>query len=474
MQISTPDWVKHAVFYQIFPDRYRRSDRVQHPPSLRLKPWGTDPREQGFHGGDLYGIVEKLDALRGMGITALYLNPVFSSASNHRYHTFDYYQVDPLLGGNEALRHLLDEAHTRNMYVVLDGVFNHASRGFWQFHHILEEGGNSPYLDWFTIHDWPLHPYSDGPGRPLNYSAWWNLAALPKFNFDTPDVQQYFLDVARYWIQFGADGWRLDVADEIEAPGFWEAFRRTVKETNPEAYIVGEIWTPADDWLQGDRFDATMNYTFAWSSVSFFGRETLLPGFELDAYPTDPLEAEAFASIIERMLNRNSWQVNLVQLNLLDSHDTARVLHVVQDDISALKLCVLFQMTMPGAPCVYYGSEVGLSGGKDPECRESYPWDGSPLHDLRDFYQRAIHLRHAHEVLRIGTYQLLHAQGDLYAFKRTLGDTEAIVAFNTRAEVAEVELSNLPEGLQVVWGPSDALDANTLTIPRRSAIVAIR
>ena len=172
MEIQTPDWVKHAVFYQIFPDRFARSPRIQHPPGLNFKPWGSPPEEQGFQGGDLRGVTDRLDYLQDLGITALYLNPIFASASNHRYHTFDYYQVDPLLGGNAALRELLDEAHTRGMRVVLDGVFNHASRGFWAFHHILETGGNSPYIDWFVIEDWPLRPYTSDKNHPPNYQCW--------------------------------------------------------------------------------------------------------------------------------------------------------------------------------------------------------------------------------------------------------------------------------------------------------------
>jgi neopullulanase len=178
MDIITPDWAKHAIFYQIFPDRFARSPRARHPRGITFKPWGSPPAVQGFQGGDLWGIVDKLDYLQALGITALYLNPIFASAANHRYHTFDYFQVDPLLGGNEALRELLDKAHARGIRVVLDGVFNHASRGFWPFHHVLENGKKSPYLDWFIVQDWPLRPYSSDKDTPPNYSAWWDLPAL--------------------------------------------------------------------------------------------------------------------------------------------------------------------------------------------------------------------------------------------------------------------------------------------------------
>ena len=212
MAVHTPDWVKHAVFYQVFPDRFARSERTRHPRGIHFAPWGSPPENQGFQGGDLLGIVDNLDYLTALGINALYLNPVFASASNHRYHTYDYYTVDPLLGGNVALRELLDAAHNRDMHVILDGVFNHASRGFWAFHHILETGGNSPYLDWFHVNNWPLHPYPPNEHIPPNYAAWWGLPALPKLNVANPGVRDYLLDVAAYWIEFGADGWRLDVS----------------------------------------------------------------------------------------------------------------------------------------------------------------------------------------------------------------------------------------------------------------------
>ena len=203
MNITTPAWVHHAVFYQIFPDRFARSERTEkqvslHPRGLQFKAWGTDPAEQGFQGGDLYGIAEKLDYLKDLGITALYLNPIFSSASNHRYHAFDYMTVDPLLGGNAALRELLDQAHARNIRVVLDFVPNHASRGFWAFHHILENGGNSPYIDWFTVYKWPLRPYNSSKTRPPNYAAWGNNAALPKINDRHPWARVYLLGVAKF------------------------------------------------------------------------------------------------------------------------------------------------------------------------------------------------------------------------------------------------------------------------------------
>ena len=289
MAIHTPDWVKHAVFYQIFPDRFARNPRSTTPPGIQFKPWGSPPQQQGFQGGDLLGIVDKLDYLRALGVTALYLNPVFASASNHRYHPYDYYQVDPLLGGNAALRELLDEAHRCGIRVVLDGVFNHASRGFWASHHILENGLHSPYLDWFIIRGWPLHAYPGHVRHPPNYDCWWGLPALPKFNIRNPGVREYLLDVARHWVEFGIDGWRLDVPSEIDDVSFWQAFRRVVKTTNPDAYICGEIWHFAERWLQGDQFDAVMNYPFSRAVLGFCGARTLVQDYRQGSYPLTPL-----------------------------------------------------------------------------------------------------------------------------------------------------------------------------------------
>jgi neopullulanase len=474
--IHTPDWVKHAVFYQIFPDRFARSPRTAHPPGLRFKPWGAPPAEQGFQGGDLRGIVDKLDYLQSLGVNALYLNPIFASACNHRYHTFDYYQVDPLLGGNAALRELLDEAHARGMRVVLDGVFNHASRGFWAFHHILETGGDSPYLDWFIIEDWPLRPYSSDKNHPPNYQCWVNLPALPEFNTDNPAVRQYLFDVARYWLEFGIDGWRLDVPADIDDDEFWREFRRVVKAANPEAYICGEIWWEARRWLQGDQFDAVMNYLITSPLISFFGGKSLRPGFRREHLTLRPIDAPEFARGLEHMYGLYDWEINYAQLNLLDSHDMARALWIMRGDTAALKLCVTALMTLPGAPCVYYGDEIGLSGGEDPDCRGAFPWEGEAAwdHDLLAHYKKAIALRNNHPMFRTGSFRTLYAEGLVYAHHRHLGEAEAVVIFNA-GESAAVEIP-LPgprwedqsgKGWQIAAGKL------TATIPQRDTLILV-
>ncbi len=479
-----PDWVQHAVFYQIFPDRFARSTRTAHPPGLVFHPWGTPPEAQGFQGGDLHGVVDRLGYLQDLGVTALYLNPIFASAANHRYHTFDYFQVDPLLGGEAALRELLDAAHGRGMRVVLDGVFNHASRGFWPFHHVLENGEASPYVDWFLIRDWPLRPYHNGKNHPHNYAAWWDMPALPKLNTHNPGVREMIFRVARHWIEAGIDGWRLDVPYEIDDDDFWRAFRDVVKTANPEAYLCGEVWDGAERWLQGDMFDAVMNYLFAWPALSFFGAETLKTEYTRPNLPFRPMDAEAFAGHIDAMLGRYDRAVNHVQLNLLDSHDTARALWVVGDDVRALRLAVLFQMTMPGAPCIYYGDEIGLSAGDDPYCREAFPWDDEASwdHDLLAFYRQATALRHRHPVLRTGAFERVYAAGKAYAFRRVADGRQAFVAFNagtTTVELGTEVPAGSPATFEVAWPPDRpgrraVRDGRlALTVPPREALVLV-
>jgi cyclomaltodextrinase len=477
--IQTPEWVKDAVFYQIFPDRFARSASLLKP--FHLEPWEAPPTRHGFKGGDLLGIVERLDYLQDLGINAIYLNPIFQSAANHRYQTHDYYQVDPILGGNRALRLLLDETHRRGMRVVLDGVFNHCGRGFYQFHHILENGASSPYIDWFSIKGFPLYAY-DERQKP-NYECWWNLRGLPKFNTQTPAVREFLWGVARHWIEEGIDGWRLDVPQEINDPPFWQEFRRRVKEANPEAYLVGEIWRIAPEWLQGDRFDAVTNYPFAGACLKFFAEEDVDPELVRGMrYAQGPrLSASQFAAAINDLLNSYLVEVTQALLNLLDSHDTPRFLTLARSGESALRLATLFQMTYPGTPCLYYGDEIGLEGRRDPDCRRAFPWDDK-LWDssLREYVKGCIALRHAHPALRRGEYTTLHASDEVYAFGRRLQNETLIVAFNVARTLRTPQIKvagYLPPGqrLRQVWSDTGVTVVQgvlrDVKLPPRSGVV---
>jgi cyclomaltodextrinase / maltogenic alpha-amylase / neopullulanase len=417
---TTPSWVKNAVFYQIFPDRFASSESVVKPGNLEA--WGVLPTQHGFKGGDLQGVLEHLDYLEDLGITAIYFTPVFQSACNHRYHTHDYYRVDPLLGGDAALRKLIEAAHARDIRIVLDGVFNHASRGFFQFNHILEVGEKSPYIDWFDIKGFPLNAYE---GKP-NYRCWVDLAALPEFNTRNPQVREFIFGVARYWLEQGIDGWRLDVPFCIDDDSFWQEFRQVVKATNPEAYIVGEVPWDAKRWLQGDQFDAVMNYLFTKACVGFFAGEKgdlELAQNMMGLGDVPVLDAAAFGERMEELMDLYPREAALAQLNLLDSHDMPRFLSMARGDKTALKLATLFQMTYPGAPCVYYGDEIGLEGGRDPDCRRAFPWDISQWDtDLWDTIHTCIRLRKAHPALRQDGFSTLLAEGGIIAYRRSIND----------------------------------------------------
>jgi len=432
MQIHTPDWVKNAVFYQIFPDRFARSPRMVHSPGIEFKPWGSPPEEQGYQGGDLFGIVDKLDYLKDLGITAIYLNPIFSAATNHRYNAYDFLEVDPLLGGKPALRELLDEAHRRGIKIVLDGVFNHCGRGFWAFHHILENGGLSPYIDWFTVTGWPLNAYPDSNRKKANYANWWGNHSLPKFNTDNPGVRAYIFQVARYWLEFGIDGWRLDVPEEIQDDSFWREFRQIVKSVNPEAYIVGEIWHEARHWLQGDMFDAVMNYQITGPVLNFFGSRSLNMSWKHNDVVLGPIDAAQFAARMNDVHALYDWEIILTQMNMLDSHDMPRALWLVGNDKLAYRLAVLCALTLPGAPNVYYGDEIGLSAAGDPHCRQAFPWDQPESWDLalRQDMRAAIALRHATPALRTGDFEFVLAEESLVVYRRRFQGQEVLVAFN--------------------------------------------
>ncbi len=479
MQISTPDWVKHAVFYQIFPDRFAQGQQTRKHllKSPDWETWDDMPTLQGYKGGTLWGVLEQLDYLQDLGINAIYFTPIFQSASNHRYHTHDYYQVDPLLGGNLAFKQLLEAAHKRNIKVVLDGVFNHASRGFFFFHDILENGPYSPWLNWFTIEGWPLSAY-DG-AKPANYLGWGGNRALPVFNHDNPEVREYIMDIAEHWIEFGVDGWRLDVPFEITVPGFWQEFRDRVKAINPEAYIVGEVWDDSRQWLDGTQFDGVMNYLFTAPTIAFTAgdRVVLEQVQDRSYYPYPALLAPDYAQKIQALLQLYPWEIQLTQLNLLASHDTARLVTIANNDLPSVELATLLLLTFPGAPSIYYGDEVGLTGALDPDSRRGFPPSSQWKLDILSYHRRLIALRHAHPALRTGEYRILFAENTVYVFARILDAEEILVAVNTGTAPATVSfncpLQSKPSWCLYGFGTTTWRDAEQLTLeipPRQGCI----
>lgn len=486
--VSVPAWIQDAIFYQIFPDSFAYAPppaaiagthAIPQPSPDRLEPWDAPPTYQGIKGGNLWGIIDRLDHLEHLGITALYLTPVFQSASNHRYHTHDYYTVDPILGGNPALEALIDAVHRRGMKIILDGVFNHASRGFFQFNDILENGGNSPWLDWFKVTDWPLAPY-DGD-RPANYESWVNYRALPQFNHDNPAVREYLMGVGEYWIAQGIDGWRLDVPFCITAAGFWQEFRDRVRALNPDAYIVGEIWRDATPWLDGTQFDGVMNYLFTGPTIAYVAGDRVVAEHVAapDYNATPPLDAAAYGQAMEALLAAYPWDHCLAQLNLLASHDTARLLTIAGGDRASVELATLLLLTFPGAPSIYYGDEVGLPGAFDPDCRRGFPRSPSAFdEDILTLHRHLIALRRQHPVLRSGRYRMLYGEGLVYGFARHTDTEAAIAVINAATTAADVSIpldaiAALPKELTQVHGPTDAIgqrqgDQFTVQLPPRS------
>lgn len=452
---DVPDWVADAIFYQIFPDRFARHSDAR-AKELHLEPWEAPPTVYGFKGGTLRGIEERLDYLQELGVNALYLNPIFQSPANHRYHTHDYFKIDPILGDKRDFDSLLGACHRRGIRIILDGVFNHVGRGFYQFNHVLENGRASPYIDWFHLN--PSHLEDESgvvafPGREhreklgsvggtydvLGYRAWADLPPLPKLNTDTEAVRELLLQVAEYWVKEGVDGWRLDVPQEIDDPSFWREFRRRVRAQNPEAYLVGEIWTHAADWLEGDRFDAVMNYPFSRNLLGFLGGDALDTRFTPGGFPLIEMSGAELARDLENHLVGYRPETNRVQLNLLGSHDTPRLRTILSGDRGRTALATLFLFLLPGAPSIYYGDEVGMAGGDDPECRGGFPWDRDSWDvALLECVRSAIALRKRHAAIRRGAYATLAGEEEQILIARWKEGDLVIAAFNRSEREAMV------------------------------------
>ena len=427
--LVTPDWVRDAVFYQIFIDRFARSEADGIVPNAQ--PWGTHPTNVNFMGGNLRGILDRLDYLVGLGITALYFTPIFEGPSNHKYDTTDYFAVDPQFGDLRTLQELVDTCHARGLRVILDGVFNHCSEQHPFFLDVKRHGRQSRYFDWFHIRNWPIPDRCNDIEVQNWYECWWGFHTLPKFNHYNPQVEEYFLKVATHWLQEAdIDGWRLDVPNEVTS-GFWPKFRRAVKAVKPDAHIVGEIWDDASPWLQGDQFDAVMNYRFQKALLSYFA----------EGHP----DAHSFDQTLNRLLRDYPEQATNVMLNLLGSHDTARPMTIVAKHngganahaFESLKLMIAMQFTWAGAPCIFYGDEIGMEGDKDPDCRRCYPWNwerndaaAGERAELLAYYKKLIAIRKDNPALRHGRFRTLQADSQFYAFERRTHDNRCIVAMN--------------------------------------------
>lgn len=386
--VRSPQWVNDTVWYQIFPDRFCNGDPSLNPDYV--VPWRSN-REEVFNeecfGGDLIGIISKLDYLASLGVSGLYLTPINESPSNHKYDTTDYTKIDPRFGDEETFRRLVDEAHNRGIRIMLDGVFNHCGCYFPMWQEVKEKGPNSSYYDWFMINEWPFDP-NGGCARKKQYYSFAFYDEMPKLNTNNPKVREYFINICAKWVEdYGIDGIRLDVANEVSHL-FCKELHARLKSINPDIYILGEIWHNAMPWLRGDEFDAVMNYPLGESIKDFW----------IDKSLTN----EDFEYTINRCYTMYMQQTNDVLFNLLDSHDTKRL----RSDVKSLdeyfaQLAVLF--AMPGSPCIYYGTEIAMEGGYDPDNRRCMPWDDIEDGKYREriaIISQLIHLRKQEPLLK--------------------------------------------------------------------------
>ncbi|OYQ65626.1 glycoside hydrolase family 13 protein [Aerococcus sp. 1KP-2016] len=468
--MKTPEWVKHTVWYQIFPERFANGNPANDPEGVLAWDHEDHPGHDAFYGGDLQGIIDHLDYLQDLGITGLYLTPIFKAHTNHKYDTTDYMTIDPAFGNATILKNLVDQAHERGMKVMLDAVFNHIGYYAPQWQDVLANQEDSIYRDWFHIRKFPVQPfepvnYTDPDAltaarQGLTYHAFAFEPHMPKFNTANPEVHDYLLKVATHYIEaFDIDGWRLDVANEVDHQ-FWKDFFRACTGLKEDFYIIGEIWHSSQKFLEGDEFHAVMNYAMTDQIKDFFF------GNPIDERPLSSGRMRA-SMTRQRMLYRD--QVNQVQFNLLDSHDTDRVLHRAKGDKQKVKAALTFMMMLEGTPCIYYGTEVGLDGGHDPDCRRVMIWDEAAQDkDMLAFTKDLIQLRKQYSDLI--TYGEFHWRLDdladvanhrVLSFEKIDQDWRMLAIFNQGSEIIAEQFD---ESINIVSSNLANFEENRLTV----------
>ncbi|MGL4366534.1 MAG: glycoside hydrolase family 13 protein [Cetobacterium sp.] len=376
--LDVPHWAKNTIWYQIFPERFCNGKPENSPKNV--EPWGSKPKYNNFMGGDLYGLYDKIDYLVELGITGIYLCPIFISSTNHKYDTIDYYKIDPHFGDEDIFKKIVERCHSKGVKVMLDAVFNHVSIEFPFWKDVIERESNSKYADWFVINKFPLYEENN----KINYETFANVKEMPKLNLENLECREYFLKVACYWVEkFNIDAWRLDVCNEIDHK-FWREFRERIKHIKKDFYILGEIWHDALPWLMGDQFDAVMNYPLSDAIIKFLLSDK-------------KLEVEKFIYDLNKILISYPKNTNEVTFNLLDSHDTSRVLTSLKEDKDLLKIALLLLFFQSGSPCLYYGTEIGMSGEKNSfseNNRKCMVWeDDKQDRNLFKFIQKLIGIR---------------------------------------------------------------------------------
>ena len=493
---TTPDWLCGGVMYQIFPDRFAASgtpkegvptDRYLHEDWDEEPQWRADEhgkiRNGDYFGGDLKGIEEKLDYLASLGVTCLYLNPIFEAHSNHRYNTADYRRIDPMLGSEADLRSLCAAAKERGIRILLDGVFSHTGSDSRYFN---KEGRydtlgayqstESPYFSWYRFRHWPN-----------DYGGWWGIETLPEVEESCPDYLAYMTGkdgVLRTWMRSGIGGWRLDVADELPDV-FLDALRQAVKAEDPDGLVLGEVWEDASckhsyghlrRYLLGRQLDSVMNYPFCGAILDF-----LRGGSSAE-----------FQETIGGIVENYPPQVTRLLMNHIGTHDTERALtalggepthgrdrawqalrHLSEAERATarrwLKSAAILQYCLPGVPCVYYGDEAGMEGYGDPFCRRTYPW-GHEDEELRAWYRGLGEMRKDATVLREGRYLPVESGEDVVAFVREDGEAKLACVVNRSPDPREVELPAVSGEWNVVFGEG-RIDQNRVSIPGESGVI---
>ncbi|MCD2255412.1 alpha-glycosidase [Lactobacillus sp. CC-MHH1034] len=458
---KTPEWVKHTVWYQIFPERFANGDPSNDPEGTL--PWDPDraPTREDFYGGDLQGIIDHLDYLQKLGVNGLYLTPVFKAHSNHKYDTVDYLEVDPAFGDKRIFKALIDEAHARGMKVMLDAVFNHIGDESLPWQDVLRNQEQSRFKDWFHIRKFPASyeaTEDNEYARKLTYATFAFTPHMPKLNTANPEVQAYLLDVAQYWIkQFDIDAWRLDVADEIDHH-FWRKFATTCKRLKPDFYILGEAWHNAAPWLNGDEFTGVMNYQF----TGLINRKFLFKNISnID-----------FIHGLNQQLMSYRAQTSEAMFNVLDSHDTPRILTLANQDKDAVKAAIAFTFLQKGVPCIYYGDEISMAGDNDPDNRRPMQWDPDKQdQEMYEFMQALIKVRKQYAVfLSEAPMQWLDAaNGALLKLVRSGRTIDFVCLFNTSNQQQEVKLKN---GDQEIFSRRlDDIDGRAYLLPEGFVIL---
>lgn len=420
-RLAIPDWVHDAVVYNIFPDSFASAKRCISRESAHSVYDGQ--AINSLLGGTINGIRENLDYIKSLGCNCIYLNPVFAANSYHKYDIIDYKHIDPLRGTDEDFRALVNEAHSMGMRVIIDGVFNHISFQHPFFRDVLEKGRESKYYDWF--YELPEHPKYPAPGEAADYLCFAYVPEMPKTNTANPELRDYFCGVGAYWVrEFDVDGWRLDVANEVD-DGFLRAFRSAVKREKPDALVIGEVWENALHYFNGCMMDSAMNYDFRRFCDQFMAKRSI--------------DAAEFDTRVSSLIMRCQKQGLCAQLNLLDSHDVSRFLTLCGGDRDRMELAVLFQMTFPGMPSIFYGDEKGLAGKSEPEYRR--PMEFDRVDSIEEVYRRFIALRLEHIALRRGEFRTVFTEKGVYGYELCHASERITVYMNSGSEETKIPVS---------------------------------